>query len=288
MFCQGNSLLLNNLDAHIHQHQSYGYTSRIAVGKTTWRRGLWAIKWSLVGLLVTASIQFFVVKLSGSVALLADAMHNLSDAAVTILLLVAFTVSHRRSRKQFTYGYLRIEDLTGIAVVLAILFSAIATCYESIDCLFHPRLVEHHWAVIAAAAIGFLGNEITARLLFKTGREIGSTTLTASGHHARIDGLTSISVVFGTIGAWLGYPLANPIVGLLVSIVILGIAWQSSKTILGLRCRLTSLSRRKYLAKSSPVRPFQGHATQYHQAKRMDKPTSDMANRPMRTYPQRG
>src|SRR5829696_747213 len=109
------------------------------------------------------------------------------------------------------------------------LLSAALACYESIDRLFHPQSVRYLWAVVAASIIGFLGNEAVALFRIRVGKEIGSAALIADGYHARVDGLTSLAVLFGAIGVWLGFPLADPIVGLLITIAILRIVWDSAK-----------------------------------------------------------
>jgi cation diffusion facilitator family transporter len=118
-----------------------------------------------------------------------------------------------------------------VAIVLTILFSAIIAGYVSIDRLFHPQTVGHLWAVIIASVIGFLGNEAVAIFRIKVGKEIGSAALVADGYHARVDGLTSLAVLFGAVGVWLGYPLADPIVGLLITVAILRIVWESGKAV---------------------------------------------------------
>ena len=194
-------------------------------------RGIWAVKWSFLGLLATALFQIAIVLLSGSVALLADTIHNFGDAATAIPLWIAFTLARRKPSSRFTYGYGRVEDLAGVAVVLTILFSAIIAGYESINRFFHPQSVTYLWAVIIASVIGFLGNEAVAQFRIKVGKEIGSAALIADGHHARVDGLTSLAVLFGAVGVWLGYPLADPIVGILITVAILRIVWESGKSI---------------------------------------------------------
>ncbi len=174
-------------------------------------RGIWALKWSLLGLLATALFQITIVWLSGSVALLADTIHNFGDAATAIPLWVAFRLARWSPSRRFTYGYGRVEDLAGVAVVLTILFSAIVAGYESIERLLHPQEVSYLVGVVVASVIGFLGNEAVAILRIKVGKEIGSAALIADGYHARVDGLTSLAVLFGAGGVWLGYPLADPL-----------------------------------------------------------------------------
>jgi cation diffusion facilitator family transporter len=212
-------------NAHVHTH------SVIDPSIFTTQRGIWAIKWSFFGLLVTALFQAIIVFFSGSVALLADTIHNIGDAATAIPLWVAFTLARRKPSNRFTYGYGRVEDLAGGVIVLTILLSAIVAGYESIHRLFHPQQVMHLWTVTLASVIGFLGNEVVAQFRIKVGKEIGSAALIADGHHARVDGLTSLAVLFGAIGVWLGYPLADPIVGLLITAAILRIVWESGRSI---------------------------------------------------------
>ncbi|MEW6457142.1 MAG: cation diffusion facilitator family transporter [Acidobacteriota bacterium] len=210
---------------HVHTHGA------IDPSVFTTQRGIWAIKWSFFGLLATALFQVIIVLLSGSVALLADMIHNFGDAATAIPLWIAFTLARWKPSKRFTYGYGRVEDLAGVAIVLIILFSAIVAGYESIDRLFHPRVVGYLWAVIIASVIGFLGNEAVAQFRIKVGKEIGSAALIADGYHARVDGLASLAVLFGAVGVWLGYSLADPIVGLLITAAIFRIVWESGKSV---------------------------------------------------------
>ncbi len=198
---------------------------------TTTARGIWAIKWSFAGLMATALLQALVVWLSGSVALLADTIHNFGDASTAIPLWIAFMLARLRPTKRFPSGYGRAEDLAGVVIVLTILASAIVAGYESIVRLMHPRPVEYLWAVIAASIIGFLGNEAVAVFRIRVGKEIGSTALIADGYHARVDGWTSLAVLLGAAGVWLGYPLADPLVGLGITLAILRIVWQSARAV---------------------------------------------------------
>ena len=124
-----------------------------------------------------------------------------------------------------------MEDLAGVAIVLTIAFSAAVAGYETIRRFMHPQPVGYLWAVMTASIVGFIGNEAVAIFRIKVGKEIQSAALVADGYHARIDGWTSLAVLFGAIGVWLGYPLADPIVGLLITIAIVQIVWQSSKSI---------------------------------------------------------
>lgn len=202
-------------------------------GLASTARGMRAVKWSFAALLATAALQAAVVALSGSVALLADTVHNVADAATAIPLAVAFRLAHRRPTRRFPYGYGRVEDLAGLAVVLTILASAVLTAREAVERLLAPRPVEHLAAVAAAAVIGFAGNEAVALFRIRVGREIGSAALVADGHHARIDGLTSLAVLGAAGAVWLGWPLADPLIALAITAVILGILWQAARAVGG-------------------------------------------------------
>jgi cation diffusion facilitator family transporter len=197
----------------------------------TTERGIWAIKWSFVILAITALFQVAVVLVSGSVALLADTIHNVGDAATAIPLWIAFRLVRRGASPRFTYGLGRVEDLAGVVIVFIILFSAIVAGYEAIDRLLHPQPIQQLLWVTLAGLAGFIGNEVVAVFRIRVGRQINSAALIADGYHARTDGLTSLAVVAGAVGVWLGFPLADPIVGLLITLAIFGIVWQSAKAV---------------------------------------------------------
>ncbi len=222
---------------HDHHHEDSGSHSHIHThgaidpGILDTQQGIAAVKWSFLGLFMTAFLQLAIVFLSNSTALLADTLHNFTDAATAFPLWIAFTVTHWKPTKRFTYGYGRVEDLAGLVVVLAIASSAIGAAWVAIDRLFHPQTVDYIGAVICASIIGFLGNEVVARIRIRAGKKIGSAALIADGVHARADGITSLSVLLGALGVWLGYPLADPIVGLFISVLICRVVWQSSKSV---------------------------------------------------------
>ncbi len=195
------------------------------------KKGIWAVKWSFIILTATFLFQVVVVVFTGSVALLADTIHNLGDTVTAIPLGIAFLFALRKPSKRFTYGFGRVEDLAGVIVVLIILFSAIVAGYQAIDRLIHPLPIQNIWAVIVASIIGFSGNEGVALFRIRVGREIGSAALIADGYHARIDGFTSLAVLFGAIGVILGFPLADPIIGVLITLTILKIVWDSAKKV---------------------------------------------------------
>lgn len=182
--------------------------------------GIRALKISLVVLLVTTVLQAVIVAFSGSVALLADTIHNFSDALTAVPLWIAFALSRRAATRRYTYGYNRAEDLAGLFIVLMIALSAVLAAWQAIDRIINPQPIGYLAWVIAAGVVGFLGNEAVAIYRIGVGRKIGSAALVADGIHARTDGFTSLAVVIGGIGVLLGFPLADPIVGLVISAMI--------------------------------------------------------------------
>ena len=189
----------------------------------THAEGRRALLISLLVLAVTAGFQGVVVLLSGSVALLGDTLHNVADALTAVPLLIAFRLSTRPPTKRYTYGYGRAEDLGGLFVVAMIALSSVLAGWEAVDRLMHPRAVTHLWAVAVAALAGFAGNEIVARYRIRVGRRIGSAALVADGLHARTDGFTSLAVLLGAAGVALGWHQADPVIGLVITLAILGV-----------------------------------------------------------------
>src|SRR4051812_27479360 len=224
---------------HGHHHQPghhaapHGHTHGVVDSSiATTEIGVWAVKWSFAILVLTAALQMGVVVVSGSVALLADTIHNIADATTAIPLWVAFVLARRKPSKIFPYGLGRVEDLAGILIVLIILFSAIIAGYEASNRLIHPQPVTQLGWLTAAGVLGFFGNEAVAVFRIRVGRQINSAALIADGYHARTDGLTSLAVVIGALGVWLGYPLADPLIGLLITLAIFIIVWQSARSVL--------------------------------------------------------
>lgn len=184
-------------------------------------QGIRALKISLVILALTALGQLVVVLFTGSVALLADTIHNFSDALTAVPLWIAFVLARRAPTRRYTYGYGRAEDLAGVFIVAMIALSAVLAGYESTRRLIDPQPITHVGVVLAAGVLGFLGNEAVAVYRIRVGRKIGSAALVADGLHARTDGFTSLAVAAGAVGVMAGYPLADPIVGLLITVAIL-------------------------------------------------------------------
>jgi cation diffusion facilitator family transporter len=203
---------------HPHSHDA---ADSIDTALESSARGIRATKIGLLGLFATALLQVVAVWITGSVALLADTIHNFSDALTSIPLWIAFVLGRRASTTGYTYGYRRAEDLSGLFIVVMIALSAVLVGWESFDRLINPEPMTHIGLVAVAGVIGFIGNELVALYRIRIGRQIGSAALIADGHHARTDGLTSLAVLIGAGGVALGFPAADPIVGLAITVVIL-------------------------------------------------------------------
>jgi len=195
--------------------------------------GIRAVKISLAALLATAAFQVVLVLLTGSVALLADTIHNFSDALTSVPLWIAFVLGRRAATRSHTFGFRRAEDLAGLSIVVMIAFSALLAGWESVNRLINPHPISNLGLVMAAGVIGFAGNELVANYRIRVGKRIGSAALIADGYHARTDGFTSLAVVFGAIGVLLGFPQADPIVGLLITVAILFVLRDAVRQVFG-------------------------------------------------------
>ena len=186
------------------------------------RDGVKTVSISLVVLTVAAAAQTVVFVVSGSVALLADLIHNYGDGLTALPLGVAFFLRSARG-----------ERWAGLSVVLAIFVSAVVALYETIQRFVHPQHLTHLWILAAAGLIGFVGNEIAAQVRLRGGRRLDSPALIADGNHARVDGFVSLGVVASAAVVGLGLHLADPLFGLGITLVILKITWDSWQTIYG-------------------------------------------------------
>jgi cation diffusion facilitator family transporter len=203
------------LEVH-HGHDpghSHGLVDRSIVRS---REGVMAVSISLAVLGVAAGLQLAVFLLTSSVALLADLIHNFGDALTAVPLGIAFFLRSVRG-----------EKLAGLAVVLAILVSACVALYETILRFIHPQSLTHLWVLAAAGVVGFIGNEVAARVRLRAGRRLSSPAMTADGNHARIDGFLSLGVVASAISVSLGARVGDPIIGLIITVVIIKITWDS-------------------------------------------------------------
>jgi cation diffusion facilitator family transporter len=196
------------------------------------RAGLRAVQISTVGMLLVAAIQLAIAGIGGSAGLFADALHNLGDVFTTVALWIAFVLSRRAANQRYTYGYYRSEDLAGIFIVLVIIASAVTGAWESIQKLTNGSVPTQLYVSMAAALVGVVGNEILAQYKIAVGKRINSVPLVADGQHSRIDGLTSLAAFVGLIGVALGLRIADPLAGLVITVVILSVIYSTSRSVL--------------------------------------------------------
>lgn len=182
--------------------------------------GIKTVKQALLLLGLTTVLQAAIYVFSGSVALLADTVHNFGDALNSIPLWIAFVLARRVATKRYSYGFGRAEDIAGLFIVISIAFSAGYILYEAVSKLINPQPISYGGWVIVAAVIGFIGNEAVAALQIRVGKQIGSEAMITDGRHARVDGLTSLAVLPAVFGSWLNFPILDPIFGLIIGIAI--------------------------------------------------------------------
>ncbi|TML42933.1 MAG: cation diffusion facilitator family transporter [Actinobacteria bacterium] len=208
--------LVEHADADEHDH-AHGLVDRSILRS---RAGIRAVSWSLAILTVTALAQAFIYSRTLSVALLADLIHNFGDALTAIPLGIAFYLRSARG-----------ERWAGVAVVLAIFISALVALGQTIERFIHPRSLSHLWLLAAAGVLGFIGNEIAAQVRLRAGRRLNSPALVADGNHARVDGFVSLGVLASAAVVALGLPIADPVIGLAITAIILQITWESWHTV---------------------------------------------------------
>jgi cation diffusion facilitator family transporter len=213
---------------HGHSEKQQELASDPALATNEGIRTVWI---ALAALGITTIVQILIVMASRSTALLADTVHNFGDALNSVPLLIAFYLARRAANNRYTYGYGKAEDVAGIFIVLSLVFSAGYAFYESINKLINPAPLTNLGWVALAAIVGFIGNETVAILQIRVGRRIGSDAMIADGMHARTDGFTSLAVLIAVAGAWLGYPIVDPIIGMFIGITILFITIDACKTI---------------------------------------------------------
>jgi cation diffusion facilitator family transporter len=208
---------------HTHYHEDHGHSHGLiheSIKRS--RAGIHAVSLSLTVLGLAAATQTAVFLASGSIALLADLIHNFGDALTAVPLGIAFAL-----RSQLA------ERRAGLAVVAAIFISACVAGIEAVQRLLHPAAPTHLATLALAGAIGYAGNFLAARIRLSAGRRLDSAALIADGHHARADAYVSLAVIASAIVVALGAPIADPIIGLGITLVILRITWQSWGTIRG-------------------------------------------------------
>jgi Co/Zn/Cd efflux system component len=212
---------LDHNHGHGHSHGGHGHShGLIDRSIVRSREGVKAVAISLGVLGVAAAAQLVIFVASGSVALLADLVHNFGDALTAIPLGIAFLLRSFRG-----------EKLAGLAIVAVIFFSACVAFYESVQRLLHPQTLTHLWVLAAAGVIGFIGNEIAAQVRLRAGRRLHSPALVADGNHARVDGFVSLSVIASATLVAIGLPRADPLIGLAITVVILKITWNSWRVV---------------------------------------------------------
>ena len=216
-----------HLNGHSHEQASVSVDPAFNGNKQAIRT-VWL---ALLALGITSLIQIAIVAFSGSVALLADTIHNIGDTLNSIPLLIAFYLARRVATRRYTYGYGRAEDVAGILIVLSIVISSVVVFWETIQKLLNPQPMQNIPWVAAAAIVGFLGNEAVALMQIRVGRKLGSEALIADGLHARIDGLTSLAVLIAVAGSVLGLPILDPLIGLLIGVTILFITRDATRRI---------------------------------------------------------
>ena len=237
----------DEVDRHLHEHHEHRAGLFDAIRQliaphnhdhaelidsaTATREGLRTLGVSLGGLGATALLQVAVLAISGSVALLADTVHNVSDALTAIPIAIAFWLGRRPPNRRYAYGYGRAEDLAGIFVVVMIAISAVVAGWQAAQRLVDPHLLHHPGWVAVAGLIGFAGNELVARWRMRVGQRIGSAALVADGLHARTDGLTSLAVVGAAAGTIAGWTYADPLIGLAISAAILNVLRHAARDI---------------------------------------------------------
>ncbi|MGH7687329.1 MAG: cation diffusion facilitator family transporter [Candidatus Dormibacteria bacterium] len=225
--------------AHVHDDDEHGHSghalhdhSLAAVSAGT-DGALRVVVLSSLLLAAVAAAELSAAVVSNSAAVLADGLHNLGDVSTTVALAIAFILSRRAPNRRFPYGYHRVEDLAGLVVLALIVGSAVASGVTSVEHLIHRPQLSSAWLALGVAAIGFLGNEIAGQYKIRAGTRLGSLALTADGKHSRIDGLASLGAVVGVAGAALGVPVLDPVAGLVITVIIAVVAWETGKTLTG-------------------------------------------------------
>lgn len=216
------------------QEAGHGHShTQVSVDLFNTEQAFRAVKIGTLIMVVTSAIEFGLVAIASSAGLLADALHNLGDVFTTVALWIAFSVSRRQANRRFTYGYNRAEDLAGIVIVLVIISTAIAGGWESIVKFVNGEQPTNLWIGMVGAVVGVIGNEVAAAYKIRVGRAINSVPLVADGQHSRLDGLTSAAALVGLLGAALGFPQADPIAGIIITIVIAFVVVDSVKNVAG-------------------------------------------------------
>jgi cation diffusion facilitator family transporter len=190
-----------------------------------------AIAVSAIGLAATGAIELALALVTGSVGLLGDAIHNLSDVSTSAVVFLGFRLSRRPATERYPYGLERAEDLAGVGIAVVIWASAAFAGYESIRKLVEHGHTAHVGAGIAGAVIGIVGNQVVARYKLITGKRIGSATLVADARHSWLDALSSAGALAGLIAVAAGQPWGDPVAGLAVTAFICHVGYEVTRDV---------------------------------------------------------
>lgn len=216
--------------AREHGHPEHGHTHGVIAA------GGGALRVVAISSLILAAVavtELIAAAVSNSAAVLADGLHNLGDVGTTVALAIAFILSRRAATRRFPYGYHRVEDLAGLVVLAFIVGSAVASGVTSVEHLIHRPHLTNTLLAIVVSGIGFLGNEAAAEYKIRAGARLRSMALVADGRHSRIDGLASLGALAGVVGAALGAPVLDPVAGLIITVIIAVVAWETARTVTG-------------------------------------------------------
>lgn len=218
---------------HVHEHHAHVHDHSLAAVSAGTDGALRVVVLSSVLLAAVAAAELTAAVVSNSAAVLADGLHNLGDVSTTVALAIAFILSRRAPNRRFPYGYHRVEDLAGLVVLALIVGSAVASGVTSVEHLIHRQQLSSAWLALGVAASGFLGNEIAGQYKVRAGTRLRSLVLIADGRHSRTDGLASLGAVVGVAGAMLGVPILDPVAGLVITLIIAVVAWETGKGLTG-------------------------------------------------------
>jgi cation diffusion facilitator family transporter len=187
---------------------------------------------SAAGLAVTALLELGLAVVTGSVALLGDALHNLSDVSTSAVVFAGFWVSRRPATTRYPYGYERAEDLAGLGVAMVIWASAVFAGYESVHKLLDAAPTNHPGLGMVGAAFGVVGNQLVARYKLTVGRRIRSATLVADAKHSWLDAISSVGALGGLVLVALGYRWGDPVAGFAVTLFICHVGVEVTRELL--------------------------------------------------------
>ncbi len=214
------------------EHGGHGHShTQFSVDIYNTKRAFLAVQWGTAGLLITAILQFTISYFVNSAGLLADALHNVGDVFTTVALWMAFKISQRQANRRYTYGYNRVEDLSGIFIIFVILVTAALGAWESYQHFVNNEQPTNLIWGMVGAIIGVIGNEAVAQYKITIGKEINSVPLVADGQHSRLDGLTSLAALVGLLGVQFGFPQADPIAGIVITVVIVFVVFEAVKNV---------------------------------------------------------